>query len=363
MMNLCIDNIIFSLQKTGGISVVWYELIKRLLNSNEILNLKFVDSLSLENIHRKKILIPSNLILFSSKYICKICERYLSVRINTNQSFIFHSSYYRTCKNRNSINIVTVHDFTYEYYNKGLKKWIHQWQKYNAIRRADYIICVSNNTKKDLLKFLPDVNEHRIEVVYNGVSEEYGALPKHLLRKLPYCNSKYILFVGSRAIYKNFFLAAEAVSQTNLKFIIVGTLLNKKEIEKMDQYFNNRDQYYCTGRISNEELNLLYNQAFALLYPSMYEGFGIPVLEAQKSGCPVIAYNSSSIPEIIGDTPTLMSVPSSNEIIRCINLLKDQDVRLKVIVTGFENVQRFSWDNMYCGVINVYKKAWELKNK
>lgn len=76
------------------------------------------------------------------------------------------------------------------------------------------------------------------------------------------------------------------------------------------------------GRVSNEELNCLYNGAMALLYPSEYEGFGIPVLEAQRAGCPVIAYNASSIPEIIGDTPLLLDVLSIESITKCFNVLK-----------------------------------------
>ena len=101
-------------------------------------------------------------------------KRYLPVTCkNVNESFIFHSSYFRISSNPNAINITTVHDFTYEYFYHGLHKWIHCWQKYYAIRKSKYVVCISENTKKDLLNFLPDVDEKKIHVIYNGVSDDY----------------------------------------------------------------------------------------------------------------------------------------------------------------------------------------------
>ena len=86
--------------------------------------------------------------------------------------------------------------------------------------------------------------------------------------------------------------------------------------------------YHCVGRISNERLNLLYNNAFALIYPSYYEGFGIPVLEAQKAGCPVIAYNSSSITEIIGNTTLLLNELSVDSLKKKFELLENEEIKV-----------------------------------
>lgn len=113
------------------------------------------------------------------------------------------------------------------------------------------------------------------------------------------------------------------------------------------------------GRISNAVLNRLYNNAFALLYPSLYEGFGIPILEAQKAGCPVIAYASSSIPEIMGDSPLLMHFANKETIYQCLNSLEDKNFRAMVIKQGLENVKRFSWHKMYQEVLSIYREAWK----
>ena len=156
-MKIIYDNIIFTLQKSGGVSVVWGELLKRINNIYDInltlYNYPKVDS----NIVYALIKNIINASLKEMKFRC--FEKYRPLKIDKNERFIFHSSYYRICKNRYSINITTVHDFTYEYYANNLKKFIHCRLTYYALRNSNYIICISENTKKDLLKFLPDIDD------------------------------------------------------------------------------------------------------------------------------------------------------------------------------------------------------------
>ena len=190
-MSVVFDNIIFSLQKAGGISVVWQELIKRILKDSDI-NVSFIEQYN-ENIFRKKLQIPEELIIHNNFSKLPISfQRYLNPRIR-NESGIFHSSYYRTTSNPNLINISTVHDFTYEYYRKGLPKLIHQKQKVLAINKSKKIICVSNNTKKDLLKFYPNIQESCIEVIYNGVDSVFKPIidkPEKGLKDLIHFSSR-----------------------------------------------------------------------------------------------------------------------------------------------------------------------------
>ena len=86
---------------------------------------------------------------------------------------VFHSSHYRIAKNPKAYNVTTVHDFTYELFSKGLAQKVHSWQKFKAIRKADVIVSISENTKKDILRFLPDIDPDKIRVIYNGVSDDY----------------------------------------------------------------------------------------------------------------------------------------------------------------------------------------------
>lgn len=359
MIKILFDNIIFSLQKAGGISVVWAELLKRAAFNN--INFECIEYNSISNINRNQLNISAENIQIRKKRSLNI-GRYLPVNIGYKEKFIFHSSYYRICSNPNAINITTVHDFTYEYYYTGLKKRIHLWQKYRAIAKSDYIICISENTKRDLLKFLPKIDKAKIRVIYNGVSGDYFPIKKKDNISLPFELETYILFVGSREKYKNFQLAVKAVACSNLKLVIVGSPLSKEEVSFLCKEVGCAN-FIEMGRVSNEELNRLYNGALALLYPSEYEGFGIPVLEAQKAGCPVIAYKASSIPEIMGDTPLLLNMLSIESITKCFEILKIKTNRENIICKGMENVQRFTWDKMYERVIALYKEAWEKSKR
>lgn len=357
-MKIILDNLIFALQKSGGISVVWYELLSRLMKTEfETLYLNYQN----ENLFSKELHFNKDNVIKTNNSFLLAFKRYFNPCIKFNQPFIFHSSYYRTCDNPQAINITTVHDFTYEYYESGFRKFLHSWHKYKAIRHSDYIICISENTKKDLLKFLPDIDERKIRVIYNGVSGDYFRITNMPDLNLPYGVNEYALFVGARNEYKNFKLAVQAIAKTELKLAIVGPPLNEGEKIFVEECLGNPQRYFCTGRISNSELNKLYNCAYALLYPSMYEGFGIPVIEAQKAGCPVIAYNASSIPEIIGNTPLLLQELSIDELIKHIIILKDTYVREQIINDGLENAKRFTWDKMYEQVIELYKDAWLQK--
>lgn len=359
-MKIILDNIIFPLQKSGGISNVWFEFLYRIIQEKNI-KLSFLDFEN-QNIFFQKLLqdnYPANI-----KHYQQFIERYRNPRLNEiHERFIFHSSYYRICKNPHAINITTVHDFTYEYYNHGLAKFIHSWQKRQAILKSDHIICISENTKKDLLRFIPNINPQKISIVYNGVSNDYHTIPSpETLNTLPFPPLSYVVFVGSRAKYKNFKLTVQAISKTSLNLVIVGSFLDSEEQSMLKKYFQKNNRIYCTGYIDNSQLNIIYNNAYVLLYPSIYEGFGIPVLEAQKAGCPVIAYNSSSIPEIIGNTTLLMQEISIKEIHEKLAILKDNIIRSKIIAQGIKNAQRFSWDKMYNDIIKIYQEVWESRN-
>ena len=332
---IILDNIVFSLQSSGGISAVWYELLKRLLDSDEK-NLSFYEYPSnMDNYFRKMLNIPDYCIIQESSSWVTV-DRYVNPKIKCNEPFVFHSSYFRFCSNKNAKIVTTIHDFTYNYYRSGIAKLVHCWQRNRAIRHSDYIVCVSENTKRDLLRFLPDIDERKVRVIYNGVSEDYFVLnDKIFTHQLPFAKDSYLVFVGSRGGYKNF------------------DLLKKEDLRT----YLSVDRYVATGFLPNKQLNMIYNNAAALVYPSAYEGFGIPVLEAQRAGCPVIAYNGSSIPEVIGETPLLMNELTEKELLSKIDLLSNRQIVNAVKINGLENSKRFSWDKMYEGYMELYKEA------
>lgn len=345
-MNLLLDNIIFSLQKAGGISVVWKEHLKRLARYD--CNFIEYDNVN-QNIFRKELDIPTSKIIKLSSSFLQI-KRYLNPSFVHVDDVLFHSSYYRILKGAR--NITTVHDFTYEYYVHGIKQIIHSWQKKQALLHSDRIICVSQNTCSDLLRFYPQINSDNLKVIYNGVDETFCRLPvTQKIEGFPYETGEYLLFVGDRfASYKQFELAVEVVKRTKMPLVIVG-----KPLIRVEEQILNGLEYKVLSGVPSSVLNILYNNAFCLLYPSLYEGFGIPVVEAQRAGCPVIAGANSSITEIIGDGGIALKELNVNTVGDAIHELNNISFRDRIIEDGLQNAKRFSWDNTFQQTINVYK--------
>lgn len=358
-MKVIIDTIIFSLQHHGGVSVVWYELIKRLKNNPEI-DVCYLKYRRMSKLGRLLDDDENNYINDKTDLFPLLCQRYLPAKLDLNDNSIFHSSYYRFAKGKNIRNVTTVHDFTYEYFFTGYKKHIHHHQKSLAIMNSDKIICVSNNTKYDLLRFYPNIKESNLKVVYNGVSADFQMLSKgnlHLPQGFPYSIGEYLLYVGDRrSAYKNFNMAVEASKLSKLPLVIVGAPLAQNEADYLN--YNLKKQNYCVYcNISTVELNQLYNQAFALIYPSSYEGFGIPVIEAQKAGCPVVCSNTSSLPEVAGNAAFLIDKISSAEISDILISIKNGTLSTTQIVSsGLLNAERFNWDKSIEKLTEVYKE-------
>ncbi len=363
-MKIYLDNIIFSLQRAGGISVYWYELLKRMIGSGLDINL-IERPEGTANLMRKSLAAEhENTMLESSRPL--ILSRYLPLTLKMEHLSIFHSSYYRTPLQKNLVSIVTVHDFLYEHglIRRDLRKYVHIYQKKYAIENADGIICVSENTKKDLIHFYKGIDENKIKVIYHGASEEFTkkSNPSSNSNITKLIGTKYILYVGTRAFYKNFELAIKTVKAIpGFKLILAGGgILAKKEIELLNCELQNR--YIHFDKISTQDLNLLYNHAFCLLYPSSYEGFGIPILEAMQAGCPVVTSNVSSIPEVCGNAGLMVNEITSDQFIEKINSLNDEAWRNEVIERGYKQACRFSWDNAYINTVTFYEEIYSRKS-
>lgn len=358
-MRILIDNVVFYIQKRGGISVVWQEIISRILRERNV-NVKFLEYGKTINVFRTGLDIDNTKIINRSGVFFFI-KRYLNPKYKSNEKFIFHSSYYRTCGNKNAINIVTVHDFTYEMFYPFLKRVLHGWQKRRAIRKSDYVVCVSENTKNDCMKYIKDLDESKVKVIYNGVSERYFPIKDKESLQLPFPLQSYILFVGDRSHYKNFDLVVEFWKCSNYNLVIVGSPLNRYE-EMLFKNLRHGNKYVILTDIPNDRLNEIYNGAFCMIYPSKYEGFGIPILEAQKAGCPVIAHDASSIPEIMGYDDLLLHELTSNEIQEKIQIIENQDNRDKLVELGVKKAQYFTWDRTYSQLMKLYRQAYIEKN-
>lgn len=347
-MKIVLDSLIYSLQKAGGISTYWRELSSRLLaNSFDLSFREFQNS----NIVRQTLDIPNENIIHNGKI--RLLDRFKMVSLpNEANKFIFHSSYNTITNNKKALQVCTVHDFVHEKFYSGIRRFLHTYQKTKAIKLANHIIAISNNTKKDLLELHPHINPSKITVIYNGASDEFFPLQKES-KKVD--TKPYLLFIGSREHYKNFDFCIELLEQVDrFELKIVGAPLNDKETQILEKKVPGR--WSLDSNIENSLLNKIYNNAYALLYPSSYEGFGIPILEAMRSGTPFIALNKSAIPEVAGDAGILvdeLTIQAFRAALETIELTRED-----IIAKGFIQVQKFSWDQCYQETLKVYQDLY-----
>lgn len=351
------DNVIFELQRAGGISLYWSELLRRSLKNSSV-SFGREDS----NIFSDDLAIT----LQDEMYPSFISRRYLPFLpksgVVPKGKHIFHSSYFRYSNDPRAINVTTVHDFTYEHFVRGPRLWVHSWQKRLAVKKSQGIICVSENTKKDLLHFYPWVDPEVVKVVYNGVGEVFS--PVHnaasaLEKELGFFPDKpFLLFVGDRSAYKNFdAFVALASYFPEMDFVVVGGQPFTEAESQLLSPIQSRLHHF--RGVSSEVLNLLYNAAYCFVYPSSYEGFGIPVLEAMKAGCPVVSTNLSSIPEVAGNAALLVDQPTAESLAIEIQNLTDPDFRYSLLEKGFKQAEKFSWDKCFEETYAFYQELWE----
>lgn len=355
-MKLLLDNIIFQLQRVGGISIYWSELLSRILNDINIDTTFIPIKNENENYIRNELVAKFPEYLQKNKWNPLLNHRYAPIINSGNNSFdIFHSSYYRPYIGKSTKQVVTVHDFMYELFDSGIRRKVHSIQKRMAITNADIIICISENTKKDLLKFYPEFSNKDIRIVYNGVGETFRPLKK----SIEFTSRPYLLVVGNRVGCKNFGATINAYTEELYKkydLVIVGKPLNDDEEKKLAPYSK-----YITIKtnVPEHKLNELYNNASALIFPSTYEGFGIPVIEAMKAGCPVITTKCSCMKEVAGNAGIYINSLDGNGIVEAVKRLTNFEYTHDIIELGLKQASKFSWDKTYHEVKKIYAELYE----
>jgi glycosyltransferase involved in cell wall biosynthesis len=349
-MRVLYDNEIFLIQKYGGATRYFYELIKRMpeLSAEVLLYMgKFINEYGLEKY-------KSSFKVFSgtkvkhiprTKLISIKLQKPLFERFADKQDFdLLHQTYFGNINiNKNFKRIITIHDFTHERLSGNFSSLDKTAElKKLAVKKSDGIICVSESTKNDLLERY-DTKGKKVKVVYHGNSLKYDVTEERIIK------SKYLLYVGDRRSYKNFriliklFEINETLRNEYKLVCCGGGKFTKDETNQMTKanVLNNFVQIEARDRmIAN-----LYFYAKAFIYPSKYEGFGIPMIEAMYNGCPIVASNVSSLPEVGGDSALYFNPDSTEELNEQINIiLKNKSVTDSLIKSGKERERLFSWD-------------------
>jgi len=352
---LNVDGIIFTLQRAGGISAIFRSLLGYLNRENIVTN-HLLDGICQQELPQFSWAVRTQVRKSRS------FERYRSCRSGISESkpafsisSIFHSSYYRIPADLRATSVLTVYDFMYERFRKGPPLWVHSIQKEIAIKRAQSIICISQATLDDLVKYVGLRSDQKVHVVHCGVSDLFKPIAEGD-RESNFEDPPYMLFVGQRGGYKNFKLALSTLAvlpDFELK-CVGGGEFKKTEFEGIPGHVLSRVKHM--GFIRDEELNILYTRAACLFYPSSHEGFGIPVIEAMKAGCPVVSINCKAILEIGGGA--LLMVPEQDPIALAGEVLRSvSSERLHIVNRGIINADKYSWEIANKKTVEIYKEV------
>lgn len=326
------------MQKYGGVSRYFNELITRLNKKKNIETIKLYGF--------KGKLSRMNSIMLGYNYL-------------KNKFNIYHPTYYSfSIKKKNYYKtIITVFDMIHELYLKDVENFKADiLMKKQSILNSDHIICISNNTKEDLKKIYR-INDDKISVIYLGSP----AIGKSFVKKdykIP--NKPFILYVGKRSDYKNFNILLQTYVDLNIynDFNLIcfgGGEFSVQELIEFEKFKIDNFIYYREG--SDELLQYYYENAFVFVYPSLYEGFGLPILEAFTFGCPVIASNVASIPEIAGEAALLFSPDNIEELSKCLKvIINENKTRNDFIEKGKKRSKAFNWDNTASETVKIYQK-------
>ncbi len=270
--------------------------------------------------------------------------------------------------------VVTVHDLGSQFLPQAhqLKQrlYLGLMQKYQ-LRGVNKIIAVSKATKVDLTR--SGIDPKKIEVVYEGYDDNLFRPVKNdiLVNSLKHLGleaGKYFLFVGTVQPRKNLerviraFAVIAHLEGGGLRLVIAGQRgWMSEEIYQLPRKLGIEDKVKFLGYVPDDDLPALYSGAVALLFPSLFEGFGLPILEAQACGCPVLTSNVSSMPEVAGPpaggAAVLVNSESVDDIVKGMERVKREGERVKLIQKGLENVRRFSWEKCATKTLKVLESV------
>ena len=283
--------------------------------------------------------------------------------------------------------VVTVHDLTPLVFPKqfppGLKGSIRwQFQKF-SLKSMAAIISDSESSKRDIVKFT-GISDSKVHVIYLAAGEEFkrinnppsgeagkGLMIKKIRNKygLP---EKFVLYVGDATWNKNLPRLIQAIGKINVPIVMVGKALVDKYFDKYNPWnqdlvrihdlASNNSNIIRLGFVSNEELVLLYNMATVFAMPSIYEGFGLPVLEAMVCGCPVVTSKEGSLPEIAGEVCKYVDAYDIDSIASGISeVFNNKNLQQELSKKGLAQAKKFSWRKTATETINVYKEVMTPK--
>ncbi|MCE7918307.1 MAG: hypothetical protein DPW21_07600 [Anaerolineae bacterium] len=366
-MNIVIDGIVYSFQKAGGISRLFSEIMPRMCDYDE--NIRFQLLLNHKNIQP----LPQHRhIFYRSPYkvvpfLCptRLWQRHriafkeeLAIRlVGDSRKKIWHSTHYTLPKRWKGAIVITAYDMVYERYKENyfsnVKDEKVRKNKIEAILRADKIISISHATKEDL-KTILGVPDEKIQVIHLACSPVFQKTAGGQQPGKP-----YILYVGDRPKYKNFAGLLQTFSiwsrNNEVELVAVGADWSEEEAKNILELKLSK-KVRLIPFPDDLVLRDLYNQALAFVYPSLYEGFGIPLLEAMSCGCPVIASRIPSTVEVADDVPIYHEPGNSEQLLSNLDQAYTESKSSERVLAGLNHAKLFSWERTAYQTAELYRK-------
>ena len=359
------DTQIFDLLAFGGIPRYYTEIIRGVKNNNNFsvyFGGKFIKNKEIESLFHFSLLNSLankiNIQRFGRvKNLLKAYNEINTIReLKSKKYDIFHPAFYNPAYLQHlgkTKLVITIYDMIPELYPH--KAGYAQMAKNKAalIRRADQIITISNNTKKDLLNFFPEIDEKKVTPIYLGCDSVIA--PNISDSKN---DKEFFLYVGSRETYKNFEFLIEGLAgvlNENLLLYTSGSPYTERENQLMEKA--GIKAFVYRKFVDDNELAKLYQNAKALIFPSEYEGFGLPIIEAFKNECPVILTNCSCFPEIAGNAGIYFENKNIRSFRDALLKLEDNSFVEAIIKEGKGRLSLFSWENTVSETEKIYNLA------
>jgi len=271
---------------------------------------------------------------------------------------------------RGTRSIVTIHDLSFvrepDLVMPGMDRHLNKWVLW-SVQQASRVIAVSEATRQDLIELYQTPPE-KISVLYHGVGPEFKpiretACLKAVRQKYGLNDQPFVLSVGTIQPRKNYQRLIQAFAKVDTKAILViagGAGWKNKAIFDEVKTLGLQERVRFPGFVAEADLPALYSAATLVIYPSLYEGFGLPVLEAMACGAPVIASNRSSLPEVVGEAGLLIDPYDTDSMATAMGqLLEDGSLRASLAQAGQTRAGQFTWSKTAAELVNLYKKIIE----
>ncbi|MBR5150245.1 MAG: glycosyltransferase family 4 protein [Bacteroidaceae bacterium] len=362
MKKILYDNQMFTFQRFGGVTRYFADLLYN-LPSNEFvgeLPMVFCENHYVTNTYGREyrtLSFPKNYRI--RRRIYQIANRVATLHaLRTGGYDIFHPTYYSPyflpfVKQRKRAFVLTIHDMTFERFPQDVLIYDRTIpHKKKLIKEADHIIAVSENTKRDIVELL-GTDASKISVVHHGFQPGGEVAPQLF--------DRYILYVGERKGYKNFLPWLSAVRQLlvldpTLKIVCTGSDFTPSECEIFKNWGVADSIIHIAA--NDAQMASLYRHALCFVFPSLYEGFGIPILEAFSNNCPVCLSNASCFPEVAGDAAIYFepqNAQSMYDVLR--EVITKPTLRDELRMRGNERIKDFSLQKMVKETCDVYRNV------